>query len=292
MMSPMMVNVWITLGAAFQCLLIMWARRLPLDHWKAVLVTALGVPAFMVFWVTFTGGRGSGFAGLVPVYGVLGAALALLILAPPRVSAAAVLSISVTFWAAYWPEAPRTPLWLFFAGPLTFVALVYASSSFVPGRFARLVLYVWYIVAAAALARVGLARRDLGIAFSDAAVRSDPLHLAMMGAQVLLFMSAAISLILLLPITADVPRKKAARATRIPFGELPFGELLIAGFDAANKPGWRGLVVIAAQALALGALRRSEPSMQSEAIRMAAFAAMAHGAMSGGPKPSTSKKRA
>ena len=283
MLSPIAINFWLTLGAFLQVAAILWARRAPYAKWKAPLFVAGVVPLCAIAVVDSVSGPAitSGLAFFGPLAGAFLSSWALMTFCPPRISAAGVLSLSVTFWAAFWPGSGPLPVWAAYAALPTLVALVYAVSPWPPPFVLRLWMYLWFMAAAAALASIGLERNLLGAGLDSFPVPAARLAVVLTGAQFLLLMHAAVGVMMLV----TTPGEKETWPDALERGAA-FSAKIMRGFDSEHRPGWvGGLIVVAAQALALGALKRSGPGLQTETIRLAAFAAMAHGAMSGGPAP-------
>lgn len=272
MTSVLAVDVWVLIGAFVQCALVLRARRFPADGWVPALGLLCVLPlmflAFMGFAPRKESGVGLGFIGLG--LGLLCAGFYVMIRAPARVTSAGLVSLSATFWLALQPPA-FAGWWLLVPAAMSVLSVVYAFGPWRASDGARLLLYLWFLSAAAAVALSGLSGDALYalILRGGDSVNAVPLgEAALTGAQAFLLVQFLMGLFLLLgDDTKDRREKFAAR--------------VLDGCVSEERLGWRAAVAILTQAAILFYARRAGATAQNDLIGLAALGALAHGAMTG-----------
>lgn len=143
------VDAWLLLGAVVQCALVLRARRFRAHDWIMPLLLLIGVSAGWFGFILLCSSVPSA-AEIFPIgffFALTACGLFVADSAPPRLSAAALLSLTVSFWAVYWTGGlSRT--WLFPAIPMSAAALWFAwypRMTPLPGRMA---LQAWSLSAA------------------------------------------------------------------------------------------------------------------------------------------------
>lgn len=252
-------NGWLTAGIAAQCLLVLASRRLPAREWK---VTAGLIAASLS--VAFCGAP-----VLVPLVAAGATGFYLMGRAPARVGTAAVMSLTLTFWAE---RQGAYTAWTAAALFLSVLAFGFGVSRRSPPRAARLLLHLWYLSASAALLYGGLPDGFFEAALGEWSSASR-VSILLTGAQFLLFAHALSGVLLLLPWYGPRGWKDAwARSSA-------YADSLVRGFDGAPLKSRWTLVLIAAQAVLLYGARRADPAQGGELARLLTLVALAHGAM-------------
>jgi hypothetical protein len=273
MKSALELDVWLLTGAVVQCVLILRSRRFKPHDWIVPLGILLAAPAaIFVYFTTFSTVQDAAKAFILGLgIGLTGAAAYVMEAAPARLNTTALLSLTVTFWAACDAGRPR-PDWFLAAVMMSAAVALFALAPWRPPKAVRLALYVWSFAAAAAVVANGIpARAAHAVINASTAFPSPvtPLEAALTGAQYLLFMQLAVGMALILPVGVD----KKGRS---------YADRLIASYDADSRLSWAGLAVILGQAAALVWARREGGEIQSRMTGLAVFTALAHGAMNGG----------
>lgn len=272
MTSALAVDFLVLLGAAAQCTLVLRARRFAAADRNTALGLLCGLPvAFLGFMGVIRRADstvGLGFIGLG--LGGIGAGYYMMMKAPARVTAAGLVSLTATFWVAFYPGAPF-PGWFIPAASMSVYSVIYAFGPWEQPPVARLLLYLWFLLAAAAIAASGLSSEAVYALILRAGDSVNPLSIgeaALTGAQGFLLVQFVIGLFLML--ADDEQRRREKFANRV-----------VASFDPGGRLGWRAAVMILAQAAVLAYARREGAAAQSELLSLAALAALAHGAMTG-----------
>ncbi|MDE2141806.1 MAG: hypothetical protein KGJ84_05280 [Elusimicrobia bacterium] len=259
------LDAWLLLGAAVQCALILRARRFKPVDW---IIPMGGLVGGTLFW----------FACVVLYSNVAAAAECFIVgfsmavictgmfvadSAPPRLTPAAVLSLTITFWAVYLMDGMSRP-WLFAAVPASLAAVWYAWYPQWTPAAARMLLQGWSLTVAAVLAAGGLPARVLSVV--DDFSREDlapSLHLAeifVCGAQFFLFMLMATGLVTL----SDTVTWRAWSPS-----------------ERDERLRWSAVGAILVQSATLVWGRRQGTDIQTQIVAVSVLAATAHGAMSG-----------
>lgn len=250
-------------GTMAQSALILRARKFAPDVWAfsfaALTLAPLG--AFLFFRMMSGSEDAAGFA----VMGICVGAIivgTLLMDAPPRVTPAGLLAVSVAFWAACWPEGFKPP-WFYLAAAATALTALCAVTDWKPPFAVRSTLYVWYLWAAAGAAGAALNFKHL-FGDSEPLATLSPLDALMIGAQGLLLLHALAGLSLLLPF----------REFKDESGRL------LRNYVSGTGVRWPALAAVIAQAALLAVFGRSGTHVATDLILLSTLAAMAHGAMS------------
>lgn len=272
MTSAFAVDLWVLLGAVVQCALVLRARRFPAAGWGPALGLLLALPVAFLFSMRLMppGRVGFGLIGLE--LGVLCAGYYVMRRAPARLTSAGLVSLTVTFWIAIRPEHPLAGWWLIVAA-VSAVSIAYAFGPWRASDGARLLLYVWFLAAAAAIAATGLtgeAVYALILRAGDSVNAVSVGEAALTGAQAFLLVQYAIGLFLLLADDERDPRRK-------------FSARVLADFVSEERLGWKSALALLAQAAALYYARNAGAAAGNDLIGLAALGALAHGAMTGEP---------
>lgn len=272
MTSVLAVDVWVLLGAVVQCALVLRSRRFPAGGWGPALGLLVALPlaflAYMRLLPRADGTIGFGFIGLG--LGVLCAGYYMMRHAPVRLTSAGLVSLTATFWIA---TGPRHPLagWYLIAAVVSAVSIAYAFGPWRASNGARLLLYVWFLAAASAIAATGLTGEAVYALILRAGDSVNTLSIgeaALTGAQLFLLAQFAVGLFLLL---ADDERAQN------------FSTRVLADCVSEERLGWKAAVAIAAQAAVLYCARNAGAAAADDLIGLAALGALAHGAMTGEP---------
>lgn len=271
MTSALAVDVWVLIGACVQCALILRARRFkPGDAALALgLLCAMPLLALLSMAATPRADRTIGLAFIGLGLGVICAGFYVMNQAPARLTTAGLVSLTATFWIALRPEHPLSG-WNFLAALLSAGALVAGFGPWRPPRAARLLLYLWFLFAAAAVAATELSGEAVYALILRAADAVSPLTIAeavLTGAQAFLLVQFSAGLMMAIPSDQD---DRAAK----------FEERLVDSYDD-ERLGWKAAVAIAAQTAVLVYARSRGGASANELVGLAAILALAHGAMTG-----------
>jgi hypothetical protein len=277
-MTPlMMVDAWLLLGAAAQCVLVLKARRFRSIDWLLPLFLLIGGSAgYFCFIVICSGPAGpSGGFQIGPAadtfvvgYGMAlaGAATFVAAYAPLRLNATALLSLTLTFWAAY-HAGGLSHDWFYPGLAMSAGALLFAAGRWRTSVPARMALQAWSLAAAAVVAADGVPARVAAVLKDykkeETAHTLSPLEVLVTGAQFFLCAQMAVGLILMV-------MDDETRAAWYPSSDA-----------ADDRPSWPAFAALAVQGAAFAWLRRSSGDVQGEGMALAVFAALAHGAMTG-----------
>jgi len=259
------VDARLLLGALAQCALVLRARRFRPHDWIMPLFLLIGVSAGWFGFIRLCSNVPSA-AEAFPLgffFALTACGLFVADAAPPRLSAAALLSLTVTFWAVYL-SGGLSRVWLYPAIPMSAAALWFAwapQAIPLPGRMA---LQAWSLSAAAAIAVVGLPLRVMSVMVDYRVTELAPAlslgEILITGAQVFLFAMLAAGVVLLFDQgtwRGWYPSDKDAR---------PSGTAVIALFAQGAVLAW--------------ALRRGG-QVQGQFVALSVLGALAHGAMTG-----------
>jgi hypothetical protein len=267
MKGLVLLDAWLLLGAAAQCALILKARRFQYKDWFLPLFILLGMSlAWFLFIALCSDWKSS--ADAFPVgfcLGVVGAAVCVAEAAPPQLNPTALLSLTITFWAAYAGGA-FSRAWLIPGAVMTVGTFLFAAGIFrrlIPARF---LLQGWALAAAAALAADNIPARVASAVWDyrkeELAPGLPPAEILLTGAQFFLFALLLGGLIMIF----DPETWRAWYPT---------------GRGDDERPGWIAAIVLVAQGAVLFWARRAGGAAQSQLLALATFAAVAHGAMTG-----------
>jgi hypothetical protein len=257
-------------GALVQCMLILKARRFPPSDWAYVLLLMLVPPTGWFFFIRICSTWNDAFDALI-VGLMIGMALAgwfLLEQAPARMTSTAVVSLTVTFWAALWPHRFYA-VWVCPALAMSAAVLALTFGPWTPPRPARLLLYAWSMFAAAAIAAESVhwskIMIDENLLSQYSEFRLAPIEAALMGAQFFVFMELSMGLMFLLQGRRDDD----------------YAESLVSSYDAASRPSLIGIALVLLQTVVLVVLRRSGASLENAGISASMLVALSHGALTG-----------
>jgi hypothetical protein len=252
-------------GAALQCALVLASRRFrPQDWFLPLFVLVGGSLAFFGFLRICSPDISEiadsfivGFAMSIVVSSLFVAEAA-----PPRLSPTALLSLTITFWAAYW-VGNMSHAWLVPALAMTLVTVLFAAgfwSAFTP---ARLLLQAWSLMLAAALSADGVPARVAAMLkdwrHEELAPTLPTVEVLMAGAQFFLLAQMACGLILL-------------------YDEKTWSAWAPSGRDERPRPA--AVVALLVQGSVFLWMRHAGEN-SGGLLALATFGALAHGAMSG-----------
>lgn len=264
----------VTAGAIVQCGVILAVRRFSPIECAVVFLCLLVPPAgwflFIRICSTWSDAADNLFLGLL--VGMLAAGWCLMDQAPVSMTATAIVSLTVTFWAAMWPFNLYS-VWIYPALAMSLVVFTLTFGPWTPPRRARLLLYTWSMVAAAAIAAASVhwwaILIDANWLEQHPELRLAPAAAVLMGAQFFVFAELVAGMAFLLPFY-DFRRVDADYADR-----------LISSYEADSRPSALGITLILLQTAVLLALRRWGASMETAGLSAAMLAAISHGTLSG-----------
>ena len=202
MTSILALDVWLTIGALVQCALILRARGFDYRDRVVPLAALLLIPACWFGFITLCGSTADAaecyLIGLA--FGLTISGVWVISEAPPRLTATSLLSLTVTFWAAYRPQ--YRPDWFYAAAFMSFVAALVAVGGWNPPAPLRGALYAWSLAAAAAIIASGVSTKVAHALLDYQHAMPAGLNVAealLTGAQYFLFMQLLTGLILFLP---------------------------------------------------------------------------------------------
>lgn len=186
--------------------------------------------------------------------------------APPLLNPAALLSLTVTFWAAY-ASGAFARAWLAPGALMTAGTVLFALGKFRKSVPARFLLQFWGLAAATALAADNIPARVASTVWDyrkeELASSLPPGEVLMTGAQFFIFALMFGGLAMMFD-----PETRRAWSPR--------------GRDGDERPRWPAMVALTAQGAVLYWARRAGGAVQSQLLALSTFAALAHGAMTGG----------
>lgn len=256
---------WMLLGAVVQCVLVLRARRFELHDWVLPLLLliggSLGWFGFIVICSDVANAAPVFFIGFLLALSASGLFLA--DAAPPRLSAPALLSLTITFWAVYWTGG-LSRAWLVPAVPMTAASLWFAWYPQMTPAQARLVLQAWSLSAAAAIAVLGIPTHVPSVMgdyrVEELAHTLSAAETFVTGAQALLFAMLACGVLML--VDPDTWR-----------GWVPSKD--------DRPPRWSAIVVLMGQGAVLTWALRRGAEVQGQLFALSVLGALAHGAMTG-----------
>lgn len=259
-------DAWMLLGAVLQCALVLRARRFEAHDWILPLFLLIGGSAFWFGFIVLASNVpesakmffiGFGFALTASGVYISGTA-------PQRLKPAALLSLTMTFWAVYLSGAlPRT--WLIPGVLMSLASLWFAAYPQGTPLGARFALQAWALSAACAAAVAGIPTHASSVIqdyrIEELAHTLTAAEMLVLGAQGFLFFLLGTGIILL----ADPETWDAWYPSRRDRG-LSLG----------------GTAALAVQGGALLWAGRRGGEIQSQLLALSVLGALAHGAMSGG----------
>lgn len=259
------VDAWLLLGAVVQCALVLKARRFRPHDWIMPLFLLIGMSAgwfgFIILCSNVPSASEIFIIGFF--FALTGSGLYVADCAPLRLSAATLLSLTITFWAVYLTGG-LSRAWLYPALPMSAAAIWFAWYPRMTPLQGRMVLQAWSLTAAAAIAAEGVPSRVADFLkdyrMAELAHTMAPGEVLLTGAQLFLFAQLAAGVVLL----SDAATWRAWSPS-----------------ERDESPRWPVLIVLLGQGAVLVWARREGGEVQSRLIAVAVLAALAHGAMTG-----------
>ena len=266
-MNPFVrVDALLLAGAALQCTLVLASRRFRPQDWLLPLFILIGGSAGFFGFLRLCSADISTTADVAVVGFVmaLGASAVFIAeLAPPRLNPTALLSLTITFWAAYL-MGDLSRVLLVPGLVMTLAVVLFAAGVWVSSMNARMALQAWSLVAGAALAADGVPARVAAMYkdyhTDETAAALLPLEVFVSGAQFFLVALMAGGLFMLFD-------------GKTSFAWMPS--------QKDERPRVAAIIVLLAQGAAFVGLRRAGGQYPAGLLALATFAALAHGAMSG-----------
>jgi hypothetical protein len=252
-------------GAALQCSLVLASRRFRPRNWFLPLLILIGGSAGFLGFLRLVSPDISTIADAAIVgFGMALIATGLLVAesAPPRLTPAALLSLTITFWAAY-KMGGMSSGWLIPALAMTAVTVLFAAGVWSRSMPMRLFLQAWSLILAAGLSADGVPARVAAMLKhynkEEIAPSLASIEVVIAGAQFFLLAQMAMGLVLL-------------------FDNKTWIAWTPTGRDERPRPA--AVVALLLQGSVFIWMRRAGDD-PGGLIALATFAALAHGAMSG-----------